>query len=330
MTVIYHPDYEKHLQHHGHPESPDRLRAAVAKLKSEDLFNVRTPKPATDKELGFVHLQSYIDEIRNFGEGNYDMDTYVRPETFGIASLAAGGALLATKYSCENGKPSFALLRPPGHHAGADYAGGFCYFNNIAVGAQWLAMQKKKVAIVDIDVHHGNGTADIFCDRADVLYISTHLYGIYPGTGAASDTGEGDGKGFTVNIPFRSGCGDASFKAAFDDIVEPVVAQFKPDAVLVSLGGDSHYRDTLGSLTLSTPGYINLARRLVKMAQGKCAFMLEGGYDVDALAEIIAGIVASFGGKEIPLKYTEVIDTDCAGRDIVKRVKEVQREFWKL
>ena len=330
MTVIYHPDYEKHEQHPGHPESPERLKAVVARLKAEKLFNVLTPQTATEKELAFVHKQKYIERIKNFGEGYYDMDTYVRPETFKIASLAAGGALLSAKYSYDSRKPSFALLRPPGHHAGADYAGGFCYFNNTAIGAESLAREKKKIAIVDIDVHHGNGTADIFCKRADVLYISTHLSPFYPGTGAFGDVGEGDGEGYTVNIPLRSGCGDATFEFAYGEIIGPVISQFKPDMVLVSLGGDSHYRDTLGSLTLSSQGFVKLAMSLIGIAGGRCAFMLEGGYDVSALAEVVAGIVGIFDGKKVVLEYTEVIDAEGAGLDIIRKAKEIQKKYWRL
>lgn len=331
MTIIYHPDYVKHVQQRGHPECPERLIGAVEKLKKEGLFNnVLRPERATLDEIALVHAWSYIMQIENFGEGHYDMDTYVRPETFGIASLAVGGAILSTRHSFESGKPSIALLRPPGHHAGRDYAGGFCYFNNIAIGAEYLARKGKKVAIVDIDVHHGNGTADIFCERNDVLYISTHLYGIYPGSGSAEEVGRGDGEGYTVNIPFRSGCGDASFNLAFSKIIEPILAQFRPETVLVSLGVDSHYRDVLGNLTLSSPCYIALAKRLISTSGGKCAFMLEGGYDVPALAEVVAGIVGIFEGTEVKLEFDEVMDTEGAGKDVVKRVVEVQKRYWEL
>jgi len=193
-----------------------------------------------------------------------------------------------------------------------------------------LTRMKKKVAIVDIDVHHGNGTADIFKQRADVLYISTHLYPFYPGTGAIKDIGEGDGRGYTVNIPFRSGCGDTSFKMAFDEVIEPILLDFSPEMILVSFGADSHYRDTLGSLTLSTPGYLEIAKRLQKISNEKCAYMLEGGYDIDALSETITGIIAGFDGKKTHIVFTDVIDTDCAGKDIIKSVKEVQKKYWKL
>lgn len=331
MTIIYHPDYVKHVQQRGHPESPERLISTVEKLKEECLFtNVLKPERATFDEMAIVHLPSYIETIRDFGEGYYDMDTYVRPETFNIASLAVGGALLSTRHSFENSQPSIALIRPPGHHAGRNYAGGFCYFNNIAVGAEYLARKGKKIAVVDLDVHHGNGTADIFSERKDVLYISTHLWGIYPGTGAIDDVGSREGEGFTVNIPFKSRCGDASFNLAFDKVIEPILVQFKPEMILVSLGVDAHYRDILGNLTLSSPGYLALSERLISISKGKCTFMLEGGYDVPALAEVIAGLVGIFETKDVKLKFNEVIDKEGTGRDIVKKVVEVQKRYWKL
>lgn len=260
------------------------------------------------------------------------MDTYVRPETYGIAALAAGGAILASRFAVENSSPAMALVRPPGHHAGPSYAGGFCYFNNAAIAAEWLirSKQTKRVAIVDFDVHHGNGTAEIFKSRSDVLFISTHLYGIYPGTGAAEDTGDGQGEGYTINIPFVSGCGDASFLATYEQIIEPVLNQFKPNAVIVSLGIDSHYRDTLGSLTLSSGGYIDICSRLIDFSRGRCAFTLEGGYDFDATADVIAGLASKSSGKTTALRYTDVVDRECAGSEVITRVKRIQSQYWKL
>src|SRR5206468_467314 len=154
-----------------------------------------------------------------------------------------------------------ALVRPPGHHAGPDYGGGFCYLNNVAVAAAEQAAAGRKVAILDYDAHHGNGTRDIFADSSSVLYVSTHQFGIYPGTGPAEDVGTGEGRGFTVNIPFTAGCGDASYRAAADSIIEPILTAVRPDVILVSLGIDAHYRDPLTSLTLSSPAYVDLMSR---------------------------------------------------------------------
>ncbi|MFA5772689.1 MAG: histone deacetylase [Thermoplasmata archaeon] len=335
MSIIYHPIYLKHQQSPMHPESPQRLERIVERLKSENLFNnVLKPEKASEEEIALVHSLQYIDKIKNFGDGYYDPDTYVRKETFEIASVAVGGGILAAEESWKTSNPSFALLRPPGHHACPSRAMGFCYFNNIAIAAKKMLSKTKKVAIIDIDFHHGNGTSDIFYASKDVLYISTHEYGAYPGTGAANSVGSGEGEGYTVNVPFTYGCGDASFKMAFDEIMKPIVTQFEPGIILVSFGGDAHYADTLGSLALSSPGYISLSKDILKLSKeickGRTAFYLEGGYNVDALAEVVTGTIASFDNKEIKLKYTDNADTDGNGKKIVSIVKEVQKKYWRL
>jgi acetoin utilization deacetylase AcuC-like enzyme len=319
-----------------HPESPQRLERTVERLKSENLFNnVLKPEKASEEEIALVHNPQYINTIKNFGEGYYDPDTYVRKETFEIASFAVGGGILAAEESWKTSRPSFALLRPPGHHACPSRAMGFCYFNNIAIAAKKMLSKAERIAIIDIDFHHGNGTSDIFYDSKEVLYISTHEYGAYPGTGAANAVGRGEGEGYTVNIPFTYGCGDASFKIAFDEIIKPIVTQFKPGMILVSFGGDAHYADTLGSLALSSPAYVSLSKKIVdlgkELCKGRAAFYLEGGYNVDALAEVVAGTIASFDDKEIELKYKDNSDTNGEqGKKIVKIVKDVQKKYWRL
>ena len=345
MTLVYHPDYIRHRQTWGHPEDPSRLTSIVDKLRSWDLFDeVLSPsKPESDEVLLLVHTPDYIDIIKNFGEGYLDPDTYHHEETFEIAQLAAEGAALAAYTSFDEQKPVFALLRPPGHHAGKGYSGGFCYFNNIAIAAEYLINKRKarRVAIVDIDLHHGNGTEDIFSDRSDVLYISTHQWGIYPGSGALQYAGEKNGEGFTINIPLRHGCGDATFKLAFEKVIEPVLKSYRPDAILVSFGGDAHYSDPLGGLALSTPGYLDLTHSLIDLASSltgsRIAFYLEGGYNVKALAETVAGTVLKFYGKSpeddpdlYQLEYTDVKDVQGRGASIIDDVVEFQKKFWSL
>ena len=207
--------------------------------------------------------------------------------------------------------------------------------NNIAISSAKLAdLENAKVAIVDIDLHHGNGTNDMFWKSDEVLYISTHQYPFYPGSGGIGAIGEGKGKGFTVNIPLPMGSGDSSFEYAFDVLVEPIVQQFGPSIIMISFGADPHYMDLLGSLSLSSPGSVGLVRRLMDLSKDLCenrtAIFLEGGYNVTAQAEIIAGIVAGFKGKDIELSFTEKRDIDCMGKQAVEKVADTLKGYWKL
>jgi acetoin utilization deacetylase AcuC-like enzyme len=335
MTLVHHPRFHEHRQTIGHPESPERLDAVVARLKAENLWkDVLEPGPVDMALLQKVHTREYIDSVRNFGEGFMDPDTYVRPQTYGIAILAAGGAVLAAEHALETKKPAFALVRPPGHHAGSYHGGGFCYFNNAAVAAEALRKRVGKVAIIDYDLHHGNGTSDIFYSRDDVLYISTHQTGIFPGTGYIDDLGEGKGEGYNICIPLPGGSGDATFELLAKKILSPVLAAYRPDAIIVSLGADAHYMDPLGGLSLTSPGYIALSDGLLALARKLCggaiAFTLEGGYNVKALAEVVAGTVASFEGKKVRYEFFRSADEKCTGRLAVDQAVRALREHWPV
>jgi acetoin utilization deacetylase AcuC-like enzyme len=334
-VLVYHPDYARHILSPGHVESPERLEAIVQKLESLRLLEGYTvPDPAPREQVEAVHAKEYVDLVESFGEGYLDTDTAVHPDTYGYACLAAGGALAAAFGSAESGRPAFALVRPPGHHAGPAYGGGFCFFNNVAIAAKALLQRLPRVAILDFDAHHGNGTADVFAATRDVLYVSTHQWGIFPGTGPAESVGEGRGEGFTVNIPFPARAGDASFDLAFHEIIEPIVRQFLPEAILVSYGGDAHYKDPLTSLALTSPGYIRLAERTIDLARsaahGRVAFVLEGGYHLPALAEVMAGTYALFRGESIHLQFTEQRENRERGREAVARAKAVHAKHWDL
>ncbi len=327
--IVYHPDYQKHVLSPGHPESPKRLEGIVERLKKEELFNVLSPEKASVEQISKVHDIDYINTIKN--TGFIDFEAPVHKETFDIASLAAGGAITAAKYAFENRKPVFALVRPPGHHSRKDYGGGFCYFNNVAIAVKNL---NKKSAVIDIDLHHGNGTSDIFYEDPGVLYISTHQTGIYPGTGRIEETGKGKAEGFNVNIPFPSGCGDKSYDMAFEKIIKPIISQFSPEMVFVSFGGDAHYMDPLGGLSLSSLGYISIWEKITNLAKTVCdnslCFVLEGGYNVDALSEVIAGIIGFWYDKKIDYEFTNVNDNFDTGKKIVEKVMEVQKRYWEL
>ena len=319
----------------GHVEAPQRIEAIVRKLDGAGLMEDWTvPEPATRAQIEAVHSKDYADLVQNFGDGYLDADTAIHPDTHMYAKLAAGGAVTAALGCADAGRPAFAIVRPPGHHAGPDYGGGFCYFNNVATAAAQLLERFERVAILDFDAHHGNGTRDIFAARRDVLYVSTHQYGIFPGTGPAEDVGEARGAGYTVNIPFPSRAGDASYDLAFEELIGPIVRQYLPEAILVSLGADAHYKDPLTSLGLSSSGYVSLAEKTLNLARsvahGRVAFVLEGGYNLPALAEVVAGTYASFRGETVHLQFREVVDAAERGKEVVRQTRRVHKAYWDL
>ena len=333
--LAYDPRFIEHVSSPLHVERPQRLEAIVARLVAEGLFtDVLAPTPAALPEVRRVHRATFLEFFRDLKEGFLDPETAVHPETFDIALLAAGATLQTTRAVVDRGSPAVALVRPPGHHAGPDYGGGFCYLNNVAVAAADQVAQGRRVAILDYDAHHGNGTSEIFADEASVLYVSTHQYGIYPGTGAAEDVGMGEGRGFNVNIPFTAGCGDASFHAAYDEIIEPIVRAYRPDVILVSFGVDAHYRDPLTSLALSSAGYVDLLARTARLAKDVCGrrlvVALEGGYHLPALAEVVAGTVARLRGSRIDLELTQAIDLEGKGRPAIEATRRAHEAFWNL
>lgn len=316
-------------------ERPERLRSVVRRLRDDGLFmGVVEPEPATPAELRRVHTQAYLDAFRTRPEGFLDPETALDAGTYDLARLAAGAVLDATRAAVRDTTPAVALVRPPGHHAGPAYGGGFCYLNSVAIAAADLVASGRRVAILDYDAHHGNGTRDIFAANPRVLYVSTHEFGIYPGTGPADDVGEGEGRGFTVNVPFRAGCGDTSYALAFEEVVVPVVRAFRPDAVLVSLGVDAHYRDPLTSLALSSPGYVALVNGSADLAADVCGgrfvVAMEGGYHLQALAEVWAGVVGHLRGTRAAADLTDRLDEEAKGAAAVAATKRALSPHWNL
>jgi acetoin utilization deacetylase AcuC-like enzyme len=245
-----------------------------------------------------------------------DVDTYTSPETYEVARLAAGAAIDAVERVMDGAhKRAFALVRPPGHHAEQHRAMGFCFFNNIAIGAAHArTLGARRVAIVDYDVHHGNGTQHVFSHDASVLYISAHQYPYYPGTGAADEVGDLEGRGFTVNLPLAAGAVDEDYRVIFSEVILPVLRQFAPDLLMLSAGFDAHERDPLGGMRLTTAAFAAMTRELRRVAEeccdGRLVAVMEGGYDLRALCESmheVATVLATdeVGGEEWPAATTE-------------------------
>jgi acetoin utilization deacetylase AcuC-like enzyme len=298
VGVVFDPVYLKHDPGPMHPESPQRLIAVQEAIKALDFPIAGIPaRPAGRDELALVHKEKYIDHILNMkvtGLTYLDPDTALSPYSQEAALKAAGGVIEAVgKVMQGDLKRAFCAVRPPGHHAEADRAMGFCIFNNIAIGAAYaLAHQRlSRIAIVDWDLHHGNGTQKAFYDTDEVLYVSLHEYPFYPGTGRETDKGEGKGLGYTINLPQVPGSSDDDYRAAFQEIIIPALANYRPELIMISAGFDAHRDDPLGDLYLSTEFYGEMTAMLVEMARqyskGRIISVFEGGYNLQALKDSV-------------------------------------------
>jgi acetoin utilization deacetylase AcuC-like enzyme len=292
IGFIYDDIFLCHETPSGHPESKERLIAITDALRKVDLWEKLIhppPSRATKEDILLVHTASYYEKISAF-TGYYDADTYISSHSIDAAHFAAG-AVTAAIDGCREGhlEGAFCAVRPPGHHAEANRAMGFCIFNNVAIGARHA--QKigfKKVFVVDFDVHHGNGTQHIFEEDDSVFYFSTHQYPHYPGTGSDSERGKGKGKGFTYNIPMPQGSGDKDYFAAFHDLLPPLVNNFSPDIILVSAGYDLHIRDPLAGIGVSSKGIRDIVRAIIGCRKNiPHVFCLEGGYNLVSLGESV-------------------------------------------
>jgi len=328
--------FDRHAPLGHHPERPERLFAARSGLKGAPASFENVPtRPATDDELARVHDPRFVAALGKLrGESGYlDPDTYVSAESVDIARLAAGSlvalvdALLAGPASRCRG---LALLRPPGHHARPARAMGFCLLNNIAVAAAHArARGLERVAIVDWDVHHGNGTQEMFWREPGVLYVSTHQFPFYPGTGDVDEVGDGPGTGYTVNVPLSAGGGDDVYAAAFERVVLPVVEAYAPELVLVSAGFDAAARDPLAQMEVSTPAFGWMARALSRIAdataKGRMALVLEGGYDLVTLeGGIRAAVAGMVAGQAEDIASPALDDEDVA------RAARVAQKAWAV
>jgi len=302
VGYVYDPIYLKH-DTGQHVENAQRLKAIISHLEETGLKQKLShilPRVATTEEIALVHDKHHIAHVQAVAKGGggwLDADTVMSVGSYQAALYAAGGLIRATEVVINEGGSAFALVRPPGHHATATQAMGFCLFNNVAIAAKY-ALNKFKLdhlAIIDFDVHHGNGTQGTFYDDPRLLYISTHEFPLYPGTGSIEEIGSGDGKGTTVNIPLPAGSGNAEYLEVFEQIIIPAVKRFSPQLILVSAGYDAHWTDGLAMMDLSVTGFARMAGVIKGLADelcgGRLVFTLEGGYHLTALA---ASVKATF------------------------------------
>ncbi|MEI6564385.1 MAG: histone deacetylase [bacterium] len=297
-AFVYHPVFLKHQTGWTHPEKRQRLTAILDQLKKSGLWEQLIhlePSPAPIEAITRIHTPAYVESLRLACEagGLFEPDdsTVGSPGTYEAALMAAGGVLSALDAVMSgHAQNAFCAVRPPGHHAMPDRAMGFCFFNNVAIGARYLQHRHgiRKVAIIDWDVHHGNGTQHAFYNDPSVFYFSLHQYPLYPHGGRACETGEGEGKGYTLNVPMPAGATDADYRRVFSQDLKPALDWFQPEFILISAGFDGHRDDPLASLCLTEQGFAELTQMVVTMAAEYCGnrliSVLEGGYHLPALA----------------------------------------------
>nr|WP_286207191.1 histone deacetylase [Thermomicrobium sp. CFH 73360] len=293
-----------------HPERPARLEAILRYLERTarlDDRRILEPDPADEETIALVHTREYISELREFaarGGGWLDADTVVTSRSFDVARLAVGAAIQAVDVVLAGEVPrAFSLVRPPGHHAEPDRGMGFCLFNNVAIAAQYALERHglQRIAIIDWDVHHGNGTQAAFYRTDRVFFVSIHQWPLYPGTGRADEIGEGPGRGYTLNIPLPPRSDDRVYLEVFDRDIEPRLAAYRPELVLVSAGYDAHYADPLAAMAVTEHGFAAMASRVRCWAEewcgGRLVLILEGGYNLSALASSVGVTLDALDGR---------------------------------
>ncbi|MHB8681823.1 MAG: histone deacetylase family protein [Acidimicrobiales bacterium] len=332
LLVAARPDLDRHDVGAGHPERAARLRAAVDGIDAAgiaDAVVALEPRRATLDELALVHPRPYLEALETFcraGGGALDPDTEASTGSWDTALLAAGAVLAAVDgLWAGRGDAAFVAARPPGHHALAERAMGFCLLNNVAVAAAALAARGERVLVVDWDVHHGNGTQAIFWDDPRVLYVSSHQWPLYPGTGAVDETGGAGAPGHTINLPLPPGATGDVLRAAFDEVVVPAAEAFAPTWVLVSAGYDAHRLDPLAELELTAADYADLTGVVAGLApsRGRTVVVLEGGYDLEGLRLSVGATLAALVGAVF---RPEPPSTGGPGADVVGAARRAHEE----
>jgi acetoin utilization deacetylase AcuC-like enzyme len=340
-AFVTHPEYLHHDAGFGHPERPARLQAILDAVDRSDLDLLRvTPEPIDEHLLHAVHDEAYVERIRllaQSGGGSLDPDTVVSEASYRAALLAAGGAVEAVdRVLRKETDAAFAAVRPPGHHALRDRGMGFCLFNNVACAAISARNEDGigRTMILDWDVHHGNGTQEIFFRDGSVLYVSVHQEHWYPGTGRWDEVGSGVGEGFTLNIPLPAGTGDEGYRLVFEEVVVPLGAAFRPELMLISAGYDAHFGDPLGGMLLSTVGFTALTRLAVQAAgEGRVVGVLEGGYHLRHLAGSVVGTLAVLTDRAVPTADEHAVGEEIPYRVIQERVRHarsIARNYWNI
>jgi acetoin utilization deacetylase AcuC-like enzyme len=339
LILISSERFVDHQTPPGHPERPERadVMDVIAARWRERGGEVVAPRTATHEQLARVHDGEYLRRIAETAGQSLalDADTYTSPESHEIALLAAGAAIEGVeRVMGDSHAAALALVRPPGHHAERGRAMGFCLYNNVAIAAAHARTLGVRVAIVDYDVHHGNGTQHIFEADPNVLYVSTHQFPFYPGTGAADEIGRGQGQGFTVNLPLEVGAVDDDYRLVFEQVVVPVLRQFNPDVVLVSAGFDAHERDPLAGMRLTTEAFAAMTLELRRVAEeccrGRMVLVTEGGYDLRAFAASLDGVVQALAPPRIEPAWPASAVTSARGQAAADAAKRALARFWKV
>lgn len=349
-AVLFTPKYLDHNPGLNHPESPDRLRAIMKELRESGLLesgkcSLVKPEPASVEDVELVHEPDYVRLVErccSSGGGLLDLgDTVVSPKSYETALYAVGGAIEAADLVMTGEfQNAFALVRPPGHHAGPYYAMGFCLFNNVAIAAVHLLrdFDLKRLLILDVDAHHGNGTQEIFYETDRVLYVGLHQDPRgFPGTGFVDEMGKKKGLGYTVNVPFPYQTNDQNYLEAFNQIVVPIIRQYKPQFILVSTGFDGHYTDPVASLSLTVSSYLKTFEKTLNLASEFCTErlvgVLEGGYSLSFLGKMATGVIGEMAGVSYSIQDKHPVVDSQAQRQAEKtigKVKRAQSSFWDL